>query len=266
MVDKAGEEYWTKVWKEKPLPAELNIHSWNVNHYPEKVMHKMFSEIFQGDMKGKKLLEIGCGNSVFLTYFRKTFGFDVSGIDYSEVGVETSRAILKREGLEGDIVFGDAFNPPEHMLNQYDVVCSFGVVEHFDDTSGTLRSFAKFVKPGGILITVVPNFVGATGYLHKILNKPVYDIHVPISREFLGESLEKAGLSVFFNKYFLALSFAITLEGKNGERIPYFLLKKVFVKTIRYASKVVWLMESVFGTIPAGRRFSSGVLTAARKN
>ena len=266
MVDKAGKEYWTTVWKERPLPPELDIHSRSVNRYPEKALHKMFVEIFQGDMKGKTLLEIGCGSSVFLSYFKKTFGFNISGIDYSETGCEASKAILKREGLEGEIVFGDAFNPPEHLLNRFDVVCSFGVVEHFDDTADTLMRFAKFVKPGGILLTFVPNFVGATGYLHKILNRPVYDIHVPISREFLGESLKKAGLEVFFNKYFLALSFLITLQGKNGERIPYFFMKKVVVKTIRNASKIVWLIESVLGTIPAGRIFSAGVLAAARKN
>jgi 2-polyprenyl-3-methyl-5-hydroxy-6-metoxy-1,4-benzoquinol methylase len=265
MDDKAGEEYWTRVWEQKSLPAELNIHSWNVNHYPDKVLHQAFSKIFQNGMQDKTLLEIGCGNSVFLTYFRKTFGFKISGIDYSELGCRTSRAILDREGIEGEIIFGDAFNPPDSLLNSFDVVCSFGVVEHFDHTTEVLSAFLKFVKPGGILITMVPNFVGATGYLHKILNRPVYDIHVPMTREFLDSAHEKAGMHTIFSKYILAISFAITLEGKNGERIPYFFWKKLFIKTIRYASKIIWLAESVLGSLPAGKNLSGAILIAARK-
>lgn len=265
MSDKAGEEYWTKVWEQKPLPEPFKVSSFSVNNYPNKIFHKLFGEILSGDNKGKKLLEIGCGNSVFLPYMHQTFGFDVTGIDYSELGCSQAEAILKRDGVPGKVILADAFNPPEELLNSFDVVCSFGVAEHFTDTSDTLRNFARFLKPGGILLTVVPNFVGATGYLHKVLNRPVYDIHVPLSKKSLNTAIEKAGLTPFFNKYFVAVSFAITLEGKDGEKIPNFFIKKLFVKTIRYASKVIWLFENLIGTLPAGRLLSGGIMTAARK-
>lgn len=265
-ADKAGEEYWTKFWQNFPLPPPLNIRSNNVNDYPTKVLHRLFTEILSGmDCKGKKILEIGCGNSVFLTYFKKEFGFEVYGLDYSELGCRQTEKIFERDGIQGKVVLADAFNPPAELLNSFDVVCSFGVVEHFEDTAGTLNSFARFLKPGGLLITTVPNFTGATGLLHKWLNRPVYDVHVPLNREQLVTGAQKAGLKSEVAKYFLALSFAITLEGHNGERIPYYSLKKFFVKSIRYASKIIWIFENMLGTIPPGTYFSGGIITSARK-
>jgi len=68
----------------------------------------------------------------------------------------------------------DIFNPPQELIGAFDVVCSFGVLEHFEDSVNTINAFKKFLKPGGILITTVPYLKGATGILQKIMNKPVF--------------------------------------------------------------------------------------------
>ncbi|MBP6174532.1 MAG: class I SAM-dependent methyltransferase [Saprospiraceae bacterium] len=264
--DRAGEEYWTQFWKNFKLPPPINIHSSNVNEYPNRLMHKLFKKAFKGlDTTDKKILEIGCGNSVFLTYFKKEFNFDIYGLDYSELGCKQTEKIFERDKVKGSVIHADAFKPPEDFLEKFDVVCSFGVVEHFEDTASTLKAFAKFLKPGGILISTLPNFKGATGTLHKFLNKPVYDVHVPLGTDEMRDAIQKAGLKEEVNEYFLALSFAITLEGIDGKKIPYFKIKKILVKTIRYASKIIWILENFIGTMPAGKRFAGGIFTSARK-
>lgn len=266
IADKAGEEYWTQFWKNFTLPPPMNIHSSNVNEYPNRLLHRLFTKSFTGiTTKNAKLLEIGCGNSVFLSYFKKEFDFDISGLDYSEFGCKQTEKILDRDNTPGQIILGDAFNPPADLLGKFDVVCSFGVVEHFEDTAGTMAAFAKFLKPGGLLITSIPNMKGATGLLHKWLNRPVYDIHVPLDKQDLEKAIAKAGLVQKVNEYFLALSFAITLEGHDGKPIPYYKLKKFFVKTIRYSSKVIWMLENAIHPLPAGKYLSGGVFTAAIK-
>ncbi len=264
--DKAGEEYWTQFWKNFELPTPMNIHSSNVNEYPNRLLHRLFKKSFTGiTTNGKKLLEIGCGNSVFLTYFKKEFSFEVYGLDYSEFGCKQTEKIFERDGIEGKIILGDAFNPPNDLIGQFDIVCSFGVVEHFEDTAGTMEAFAKFLKPGGILISSIPNMKGATGLLHKWLNRPVYDVHVPLDKHDMQVAIERAGLLPLVNEYFLALSFAITLEGRDGKKIPNYALKKFFVKTIRYTSKLVWIVENITHPLPAGKYLSGGVFTAAKK-
>ncbi|MEO8208931.1 MAG: class I SAM-dependent methyltransferase [bacterium] len=265
VLDKAGEEYWTKVWKHTELPSPINIHSNNINEYPYKVLHKFYLDIFKdNETKGKLLLEIGCGNSVFMSYFAKEFGFKVAGLDYSELGCEQSKRILQRDGLKGEIYYSDFFSPPTKLLSKFDVVCSFGVVEHFDDTSRVLEIFSRFLKPGGILITSVPNLVGVTGFLQKKMNKPVYDIHVAMNKTNLEKAIEQAHLKLLKSKYFLSVSFAVTLEGKKG-KIPFYSFKKFFLKTIRYGSKIIWLFENIFGSLPERKLLSGGIITAAKK-
>lgn len=265
-ADKAGEEYWTQFWKNFQLPAPINIHSPSVNEFPSRVLHELFVKSFSSiETKGKKLLEIGCGNSVFLPYLQKEFGFDVTGIDYSEFGCEQSKKILERDNVKGTIIHADALNPPMELLGTFDVVCSFGVIEHFAHTAETLSAFARFLKPGGLLITTLPNMKGATGLLHKWLNKPVYDVHVPLDKQDMHKALHDAGLEIKVNEYFLALSFAITLEGADGKPIPNYMLKKVFVKSIRYASKLIWLIEDRTRPLKPGKYLSGGIFTAAIK-
>ena len=265
LIDKAGEKYWTKVWSETELAPRINVHGKSINEYPYRILHNFYTELFK-DFKpqGKTLVEIGCGNSAFMGYFAQEFGFKVSGIDYSELGCEQSRQILKRDGVDGDILLVDAFNPPAELREKYDVVCSFGVAEHFTDTAKALEAFAAFLKPGGILITSVPNLAGATGFLQKYMNRPVYDIHVPMDKPYLEEANRKAGLSLLHSRYFVSVSFAVTLEGKET-KIPFYLPKRILLKSIRYFSKLIWMFEEVVGSLPEGKLFSAGIITAAQK-
>jgi 2-polyprenyl-3-methyl-5-hydroxy-6-metoxy-1,4-benzoquinol methylase len=264
--DKAGENYWTNFWKQTDLPEAFDFETGKVNDYPYKILHNTFLKILK-NKKGSevKFLEIGCGNSVFLPYFAKNFGFSIYGLDYSEFACKQSERILEREGTPGIIVMGDAFDPPQEMLEKFDVVCSLGVVEHFEDTAGTIKAFSRFVKPGGLLITSIPNLVGATGFFQKHMNRPVYDIHVPMDKSQLEKAIGNAGLILDYSEYFLAISFAVTLEGREGANVPFVGIKKFFLKTIRYASKLIWAVENVTRPLPAGKLLSGGIITSAIK-
>lgn len=265
-ADKAGEEYWTEFWKSSALPEPFRITGSDINTYPNKVLNKIFKKIFGlENNKGKKLLEIGCGNSVLLSYFAKTYGFEIYGIDYSAYGCEQSKKILERDHVKGVIMEADAFNPPNELLNNFDFVCSFGVVEHFADTASTLRSFARFLKPGGTLVTSIPNLAGVTGILQKVLNKQVYDIHIPMDKKQLDTAIEKSGMELQLSQYFLSISFAVTLTGLQGERIGFYRIKKIILMAFRYFSKCIWFIENLFGSLPAGKWFSGGIITASRK-
>jgi 2-polyprenyl-3-methyl-5-hydroxy-6-metoxy-1,4-benzoquinol methylase len=264
--DKAGEEYWTKVWKETTLPEPIDIHHGNINHHVYRSLHQFFTKLFKGvDTKNKSILEIGCGNSVFLSYFHKEFGLAVAGVDYSEYGIIQTQKVFDRDGVKGNLYLADAFAPPAELVNKYDYVISLGVAEHFEDTTAALHAFSQFVKPGGVLITSVPNLSGVTGFLQAKMNKPVMDIHVPMDKEYLDNAVQKAGLQTIMSKYFVSISFAATLEGLHGERIPYFGIKRAILKTMRYSSKLIWMVERITGSLPERKLLSSGIINAARK-
>lgn len=265
ILDKAGEQYWTNTWQHMKLAAPLNPFSKNVNNYEIVLLHKIFKKYFSGmDCRDKLLIEIGCGNSAYLPYFNKHFGFKIFGIDYSQLACEQTRKILQRENVNGEIIFGDAFNPPKELPGKFDVLCSFGVVEHFDKTAETLKEFSVFLKPGGLMITLIPNLAGFTGYLQKKFYKPVYDIHVPMDKNFLDAEIKKSGLELVYSEYCQGLNFNAVLYDTTG-RAKFYWMKKIFVRLLRYFAKVVWLFEMILRPLPAGKIFSNYVITLARK-
>lgn len=95
------------------------------------------------------MLEVGCGGSRWLPFFAN-HGFRVTGIDYSALGCEQARAILDREHISGDIYERDAFGANSDLVGGFDVVVSFGVVEHFRDTTEPVRAFARYLKTSRI--------------------------------------------------------------------------------------------------------------------
>ncbi|WP_436620554.1 class I SAM-dependent methyltransferase [Sorangium sp. So ce136] len=49
----------------------------------------------------------------------------------------------------------ETIQPPERFVGAIDAVVSLGVVEHFEDTAGCLRACARYLRPGGRIITEV---------------------------------------------------------------------------------------------------------------
>ena len=265
-LDKAGEQYWTEVWKNIELPEAIDPHSGNINKYPYQKFHKYFKKVFQSHQtEGKLMLEIGCGNSVWLPYFAKEFKMKVYGLDYSEYGCRQTEKILERENVSGEIILGDLFSPPDDLIGKFDYVSSFGVAEHFLDTTDIISKFAAFLKPGGYLITNIPNMTGANGYVQKLVNKPVYDIHVPLDKNDLSTAINSAGLELINAEYLLSIGFPVTLKGKDKPN-PNLKLKKNFVLTLSRFSKIIWLIEKVTGiSMPEGKAFSPNIMTIAQK-
>ena len=87
---------------------------------------------------GSAACEIGCGASTWLPVLAAR-GVKVSGIDYSERGLELSRANLARKGVTAELIHGDVRDPKALPAAQYDVIFSLGFIEHFDDAPIVMR-------------------------------------------------------------------------------------------------------------------------------
>ncbi|MDT8287716.1 MAG: methyltransferase domain-containing protein, partial [Elusimicrobiales bacterium] len=197
--------------------------------------------------------------------FSKEFGFRVAGLDYSPAGCGLAREVLKSAGVEGDIICADLFTPPERLEGGFDAVVSFGVVEHFDDTAACVKAMAAFIKPGGVLVTSVPNLTGWIGVLQKLVNRPVYDIHRVILPEGLREAHEAAGLEVLECGYFVSTDFGVNNLTGIRTGTPSWLLKRILLSLLARVSRTVWLLEETIGELPAGRPFSPYIFCAARR-
>lgn len=265
-TDKAGASYWEKVWLETDLQARIIPESKNINNYFNHLAHNYFKEHFKNiPTQGKAILEVGCGNSVWLPYFAKEYGMQVTGLDYSEYGCGQEKKILEREGINGEVICSDFFSPPEHLLGAFDFVASFGVVEHFTDTTEAIIQLSKFLKKDGILITFVPNLTGLYGWLQSIFNRPVFDIHYPMDKEQLNTFIKYAKLSKVDTSYAGVLGLSLNLEGKEGAVIQFYSMKKLIVILLTLISKMAWFIDWYIISLPKTKVFSMSIFSLARK-
>ena len=264
--DKAGKQYWDDIWCAGEISNVVDPHQPQLNNYINRRFHEYFCQAFSSvTTRSKKILEIGCARSAWLPYFAKEFGFKVYGIDYSNIGCRQARQVLFNAGIEGEVVCADFFSPPETMLEAFDVVISFGVAEHFEDTAGCINAFSRFLKPNGIMITIMPNVVGLIGLVQKLLNRPVFDTHSLLDRETLRKTHEVCGLEVLQCDYFVSLSFSVL--NLNGIQIGTieFLMKKIILTLLVYLSFMVWLIETKVGLFRQNRLLSPYINCRSRK-
>jgi SAM-dependent methyltransferase len=209
--DLAGAGYWNSIWQRSESRLPMNPHDRSIGNYVARQLHEFLSQavrqatpvpVTQGG-DAVRVLELGCGNSPYLPYFAREFSADVYGIDYSSNGCEAAVEICQRAGVPiGRIWSGDLFDPLDFSaswgsaVDSFDVVFSLGLVEHFTDTAGVLRAAARYLKPGGTMISVIPNFGkgSLSGWLQKRLNREVYEKHVPLTLAKLHEAHVHANL------------------------------------------------------------------------
>jgi SAM-dependent methyltransferase len=259
--DKAGRSYWDAVWQGQPLPTPLDPRDASVRNHIERRFHQYFVAALGGrETAGRLLLEVGAGHSRWLPYFAREFGFAVSGIDYSPVGCAQGEAILRQAGVSGRVLLADFFAPPAEMLGAYDVVVSIGLVEHFDNTAACVASLARFLRPGGLLITVIPNLAGAVGWIQRRVCRAIYDVHVPLDREELRDAHEAAGLSVVRCDYFQGADLtAVNLACWSGRWFYPALTRLVFA-----GSLLMWALDEKGRWLRPSRLASRYVVCSAR--
>ena len=124
------------------------------------------------------------------------------------------------------------------MTAKFDVVCSFGLVEHFSDTAQAVAACASFAKPGGLVLTLIPNMTGLNGFFYKTLNRRVFDTHVPLTLSQLVQAHKQSGLDVYCESYLLGLP-GIIDENRNESSLFRALLRKC----AHYLSRVIWWAE-----------------------
>lgn len=262
-VDLAGEQYWNAVWAETAQAGHMKPTTPGFRNHVDREFAALFQTILPE--QAFDLLEVGCAQSRWLPHFASEHGARVCGLDYSELGCEAERTILRDAGIDGEIFCGDLFEPRAALTNRFDVVVSFGLVEHFDDTAAAIRALREYAKPGGLLVTVVPNMVGATGAIERWINRPVYDMHMRLTPGDLARAHAAAGMTVTAAHYFLSTNFGVLNTNGLEPQAPATRAKLALCVNLGRLSKAIWSVEERVGPLRATRIFAPYVLVTARR-
>lgn len=179
-------------------------------------------------------IELGGFPGYYSVYMKKHAGLaQVALFDYF-VHQPIIDQLLSRNGVEKSairVIENDLFNytPDE----QYDMVMSFGLIEHFENTKDIISRHLNFLKPGGTLFITLPNFRGINGWVQRNFDPENYSKHhiESMRLNLLSEVAAELGLKDIRTRYHGG--FSIWLE--NKDRQPGFV--KAFVKALWFMGK-----------------------------
>jgi len=233
------QKYWDEVLKSAQLPR-VNTPSTYVYSVTMKYVHPVLSR-----NNYSTFFEVGCGSSGWLPYFARKYGYRVSGLDYSEVGCELARKNLELLKIPfGEILCKDFFLPNPTDGRRYDVVFSYGVIEHFSRPDEVVGIFKSMLNKGGVMITLIPNFKGLMGKLTKYFMRDVYDIHNVITAQQLASFHTSNSLRIVKNGYAGIFALGVMPWTKSN----HWLFRKNTVRR-RVSLFVIKAADKVLGTI-----------------
>ena len=106
--------------------------------------------------EGLRLLDIGCGGGLLAEPMRR-LGFEVIAVDASERNIGTARAHAAQLGLDIDYRAATAEQLLQDGEPPFDLILNMEVVEHVADPGDYLRSTARLLAPGGLMIVATLN-------------------------------------------------------------------------------------------------------------
>jgi ubiquinone/menaquinone biosynthesis C-methylase UbiE len=208
--EKVG-RFYDVVWTEYLPEYEETEQHWGLFYSPDEI-------------KGKSVLDAGCGTGIFSVIFANNGAGQVTGIDISNGSLETARSLKEKFQLQNtSFRKEDMLNLP-FPDNSFDIVWAWGTVHHTTDPPRAIDELIRVLKKEGSLLLAVYTRTRLT-FLHEIIRKTL--IRTPRRIwTFLSKimALVLAPVVYFFKK---------REKSRKGEKLEELILDWYFVP-IRY--------------------------------
>lgn len=149
---------------------------WNKTGY-YKLLHKLNPirlKYIQSkyNIKGKKILDIGCGGGILTEELYKKGAF-VTGIDSSHKSINIAKKHAKEQGFKIDYLNESVFNTT--FKKEFDCIICFEMIEHINSPSDLLKKIFEVSKDNSSLFLSTINrnlksFIFAKLFAEYILN------------------------------------------------------------------------------------------------
>lgn len=122
------------------------------------------------DLRGRSLLDIGCGSGLHALAALRLGAEQVVAIDLDPESVSATRTVLERfwQGRAPAVRQLSVFDLDKDGVGSFDIVYSWGVLHHTGDLDRALRAAAGHVKPGGLLAVALYGKTRCCGMWKKI--------------------------------------------------------------------------------------------------
>jgi len=157
--------------------------------------HKLLQNYLPCD-SGRRFLEVGAYPGKYLWYFHRYYGYEPWGIEYVESCAEKAKELLRNENVPANIIAKDFFDFSHSDYGDehgWDVVASFGFVEHFDQPEIAVSRHLEVARPDGYVVVSVPNHAGWNGNIMKVVDKNKWSQHNRMNLPDLVRAFEVTG-------------------------------------------------------------------------
>lgn len=146
-------------------------------------------------------LELGCAPGRILAEFGRRLGYEVHGIDYAADADDIERYLRGNGCRVGEVARADVFD--WEPGREYDIVASFGLIEHFDDPGPLVDRHFALSRPGAKVVIGVPNFARGQHLLHWLFDRPNLRRHNLgcMSLGFLRDAAQRNGAGIVDLRY-----------------------------------------------------------------
>lgn len=250
-------DYWDGAYHRRKKTA-LSSFEGLTNHCNRLILEALLKT----DMVGKRILEIGAGDSYWLPHLAKKFPTShFTGLDYSEIGCDLLRERARKANVNIEVICADMFADDTTASESFDIVMSFGVVEHFDDLRNVMMTQKKFLKQDGLIFTMIPNMAGILGILTKAFNEEVYLKHNPHDYNSFSKGHRLAGLELLSGGYLGSSNFAV-LSSCFGDTNNGF--ARQIGRALTATTLVSWWIEQRTRLFPTSKLMSPYIIATSR--
>lgn len=175
---KTNTEFWSTIGSE--FLGATALPSWGGFFPSEDRLHLL------GNLSGKKVLEIGCGNGRSLKYAADMGAVDLWGLDISESQIDRTRNFLEAQNIHARLVCSPMENECGLPTDYFDVVYSVYGIGWTTQLTKTFRHVYSYLKKGGILV------FGWSHPIHKCVS--VENGRLIFSNSYFNEEWYRAGM------------------------------------------------------------------------
>jgi 2-polyprenyl-3-methyl-5-hydroxy-6-metoxy-1,4-benzoquinol methylase len=156
-------EYWDNYWS-----------NYQYDKVPEKVVFEKYIPLLA---ESENFIEIGGFPGVFATTFFRRGIKNVTILDYY-INKKIVRNFEQINGLPPETIKcieSDFFAFSSDK--KYDVVFSYGFIEHFENTQDVISRHIDMLSDKGKLLILIPNFLGLNGMIQRKFDRQNLDAH-----------------------------------------------------------------------------------------
>ena len=226
MKNKCSKDIWENYYKKEKINPKVGFFS----SYDIFLCDSIFAKYLPFNKKNRKevkICEIGSGDGKLLKKIADNFNYEPFGIEYALGPIKQA----EERGIK--IISGDVFDRTilEKYKEYFDVVYSYGFIEHIITPEKAVDVHLQILKKGGIFFIQIPRLKGFNYLKFKIFRPDLLPLHNLgiMEKEKLQALCNRPAVEKLFCKNYGTFKLRIPMAKKN---IRWYILK--FICSLEY--------------------------------